>query len=58
MVSGMTPTEWRQKMLVFAVKVLISLLIGLVVMSWVMMGPLDGYLTQREIDEIRNSKEA
>ena len=44
--------------MIFFVKVLISFLIGLVVMSWVMMGPLDGYLTQREIDEIRNSKEA
>jgi len=45
-------------MLLFSVKVLISLVIGAVVMSWVMMGPLDMYLTQREIDEIRNSKEA
>jgi hypothetical protein len=45
-------------MIVVLVKVLISFLIGLVVMSWVMMGPLDGYLTQMEIDEIRNSQES
>lgn len=31
---------------------LISFVIALVVMSWVMMGPMDMYLTNREIEEI------
>ena len=39
-------------MLLFSVKVLISLVIGAVVMSWVMMGPLDMYLTNSEIEEV------
>ena len=29
--------------------------VGAVVMSQVMMGPLDRYLTEKEIDEIHNS---
>lgn len=31
---------------------LISFVIALVVMSWVMMGPLDMYLTNSEIEEV------
>ena len=34
------------------VKYLISLVIGAVVMSWVLMGPLDMYLTDREVEEV------
>ena len=34
------------------VKYLISLVIGAVVISWVMMGPLDMYLTNSEIEEV------
>ena len=34
------------------VEILVSFVVGALVMSWVMKGPLDDYLTDREIEEV------
>jgi hypothetical protein len=45
-------------MIVVLVKVLVSVVSVGIVMSLVMDGPTDKYLTQSEIDEILNSQES
>jgi hypothetical protein len=46
-------------MIVVLVKVLVSVMVGGIVMTAVMMsGPVDRYLTQQEIDEILNTQES